>query len=185
MVAEFMSNDYSLTAFAGHIGVSRETITKWQEKYPEFEEACRIGVTKRVLCLETKLNASNLTTTKANVGLFKLKATAPLEYGKVLDSNEQENGNAQAMRDVFATIVADAFASVRRGLVGVSGAGLPAIEGNFEAVVADETSEAALEDSGKVRAIDSKASGLSFNGLDLSSEGAGVSSKVPGGKTDR
>jgi hypothetical protein len=169
MVSEFMANDYSLTAFAGHIGVTAETITKWRARYPEFDESCKIGANKRVLCLETKLNDVKLTSVKANVGIFKLKATAPLEYGKVLDINDQENENAQAMRDVFATIVAGAVASVTKGLKGVSAAGIPAIEGSFEAVIADETSEAALEDSGKVREIGNaaKTGALTLNGTEI------------------
>lgn len=39
----FMADGYSLTAFAGQIGVSRQTIYNWAERHPEFLDAVKRG----------------------------------------------------------------------------------------------------------------------------------------------
>ena len=40
-IVEFMGQGYSKTAFAGSIGVSRDTILEWAKGYPEFSGAAR------------------------------------------------------------------------------------------------------------------------------------------------
>jgi len=38
---KYMSNGYSVTAFAGHIGVARSTVFKWAEENPAFSDALK------------------------------------------------------------------------------------------------------------------------------------------------
>lgn len=38
---DFMSEGYSVTAFAGHIGVARSTVFKWAEENPEFSDSLK------------------------------------------------------------------------------------------------------------------------------------------------
>ena len=38
---DFMAEGYSVTAFAGHIGVARSTVFKWAEEKPEFSDALK------------------------------------------------------------------------------------------------------------------------------------------------
>ena len=38
---EYMAEGYSVTAFAGHIGVARSTVFKWAEENPEFSDALK------------------------------------------------------------------------------------------------------------------------------------------------
>lgn len=51
----FMGQGYSLTAFAGSIGVARSTINEWMAAHPEFSEATRVGQAKRTMKLEEGL----------------------------------------------------------------------------------------------------------------------------------
>lgn len=66
-VVEFLKDGYSLTAFAGEIGVARSTIFKWAEEHQEFSDAIKIGQAaatlwwekaNRTLALEGKGNAT-------------------------------------------------------------------------------------------------------------------------------
>lgn len=43
VAVEFMSQGYSVTALAGHIGVARSTIFKWAEDNQEFSDAIKEG----------------------------------------------------------------------------------------------------------------------------------------------
>lgn len=38
---DYMAEGYSVTAFAGHIGVARSTVFKWAEEHPEFSDALK------------------------------------------------------------------------------------------------------------------------------------------------
>lgn len=51
----FMNRGYSLTAFAGSIGVARSTINVWMAENPEFSEAAEIGQAARTRKLEETL----------------------------------------------------------------------------------------------------------------------------------
>jgi hypothetical protein len=42
-VVEFCAGGYSLTGFAGHIGVARQTISEWCSIYPEFSVAAKMA----------------------------------------------------------------------------------------------------------------------------------------------
>lgn len=55
---------YSLTAFAGIIGVARSTIGEWMQEHPEFSVACRKAMAKRTMFLEK--------------GMLKEDATGPM-----------------------------------------------------------------------------------------------------------
>lgn len=48
MLVEDMAKGFSLTAFAGLIGVSRSTLNEWIEQFPEFSEAASRGKALRL-----------------------------------------------------------------------------------------------------------------------------------------
>lgn len=52
-VEEAMGIGFSLTAFAGMIGVNKSTICRWKEAYPEFCDAVTRATAKRMLHWET------------------------------------------------------------------------------------------------------------------------------------
>jgi transposase len=73
---EFMGRGYSLTAFAGEIGVARSTINEWMAEHPEFSEATRVGQAKRTRALETTLLAGE-SGPKVTGHIFALKNADP------------------------------------------------------------------------------------------------------------
>jgi transcriptional regulator with XRE-family HTH domain len=73
---KFMGKGYSLTAFAGKIGVARSTINEWMSANPEFSEATRVGQAKRTMALETTLLAGE-TGPKVTGHMFALKNADP------------------------------------------------------------------------------------------------------------
>jgi hypothetical protein len=76
---EFMGQGYSVTALAGHLGMSKDAIYDWINLYPDFCHAIRIGRAARVAALEAKL-----LTTSQGVGvtaaIFALKNADPDEW---------------------------------------------------------------------------------------------------------
>jgi hypothetical protein len=66
-VVEFLKDGYSLTAFAGSIGVCRATVFNWMEDHPEFLDSVKRGQAaatlwwekaNRTLAIENKGNAT-------------------------------------------------------------------------------------------------------------------------------
>jgi len=52
---EFMRDGYSVTAFAGHIGVARSTVFKWAEEHAEFSDALKTAQALAALWWEKAL----------------------------------------------------------------------------------------------------------------------------------
>jgi len=76
---EFMGQGYSVTALAGHLGMSKDAIYDWINLYPDFRHAVNMGRAARVAALEAKLLA-----TSQGVGvtaaIFALKNADPNEW---------------------------------------------------------------------------------------------------------
>lgn len=72
-----LAQGYSLAAFAGTIGVTRQTVYEWQEVHPEFSDAVKVGQAKSAAWWEARLrkqseaNEGNVTAT-----IFGLKNRA-------------------------------------------------------------------------------------------------------------
>lgn len=73
---DFMGLGYSLTAFAGELGVARHTINDWMAAHPEFLQATRIGQATRTKSLEATLIAGE-TGPKVTGHIFALKNADP------------------------------------------------------------------------------------------------------------
>jgi hypothetical protein len=76
---ECMGRGFSLTAFAGEIGVARSTINQWMGEYPEFSEAVKKGQAKRVRKLEETLLAGEFGP-RVTAHIFALKNADPDEW---------------------------------------------------------------------------------------------------------
>jgi len=74
------SQGLSLTAFAGVIGVSRDTISEWVKVHPEFSVACKVAQAKRTLFLETGMLAVEATGPMVTARRFALANAAPEEW---------------------------------------------------------------------------------------------------------
>jgi hypothetical protein len=78
-LVEFMGRGYSLTAFAGEIGVSRATLDRWVADHPTFARAVERGKARRARVLEDRLLGAD---GKEAFGLHMeaLKAAAPHDW---------------------------------------------------------------------------------------------------------
>ena len=78
-VVEFMGRGYSLTAFAGEIGVSRATLDRWYEDHPTFTRAVDRAQAARTRRLEDHfINAKG--SSAAGLRMQALKTAAPDEW---------------------------------------------------------------------------------------------------------
>ena len=85
MVA-FCADGFSLTGYAGFIGVDRDTLTAWADAYPEFSLACRKAKAARTLGLEkdaSRVRKDGGGAGSATLIVFGLKNFAPDEYADV------------------------------------------------------------------------------------------------------
>jgi transposase len=72
----------SLTAFAGLIGVSRDTVYEWIKRHSEFSDACSRAKSARVLWWELKLGRSRKGA-ETTASIFALRNAAPDEWRDV------------------------------------------------------------------------------------------------------
>jgi transposase len=98
---ECMGQGFSLTAFAGEIGVARSTINEWIAAHPEFSEAVKIGQAKRTRKLEGTL-LDGETGAKVTAHIFALKNADPEGWR---DKQEIEHGGAVQISRIERTIV--------------------------------------------------------------------------------
>ena len=78
-VVEIMGDGYSLTAFAGHIGVSRATLGDWTLAHPSFAAAVERGRAARACFLEDQFLDGG-TGAKVAAHVFALKNAAPEDW---------------------------------------------------------------------------------------------------------
>lgn len=76
-VVEFLSKGYSLAAFAGSIGVSRETVYEWGRSIPEFSDALAKAKAARTLYWERRLDVA---TKDARAVIFALRNACAEEW---------------------------------------------------------------------------------------------------------
>jgi len=79
-VVDMMGQGFSKTAFAGSIGVSRDTLMNWCREHEEFFSAVKRGETARLQFLEQKLLDGIGTSSNATREIFALKNAAPDEW---------------------------------------------------------------------------------------------------------
>ena len=80
-IVDFLKDGHSLAAFAGHIGVGRETLYEWMKTRPEFADAVKRAQAKSILWWERRL----LELAQSGQGsvpaiMFGLKNRAPGEW---------------------------------------------------------------------------------------------------------
>lgn len=75
----YMGQGYSKTAFAGSIGVARDTVIEWAKEHPEFSDAIKKGQAGRVMCLEEGLLSSEMGP-RVTARIFALKNADPEEW---------------------------------------------------------------------------------------------------------
>lgn len=84
----------SLTAFAGEIGVCRDTISEWMKTHEEFSVACKKAQAKRTLYLERTMLDDGISGPQVTARIFALKNAAPDEWR---DKHEVSGPNGGAI----------------------------------------------------------------------------------------
>jgi hypothetical protein len=85
---EFCAQGYSITAFAGEIGVSRDCLTKWGQRYLLFLES--IGAAKAAAAryhdeISLKIATNGGAPGQASMVMFYLRNLAPVEFRESCD----------------------------------------------------------------------------------------------------
>lgn len=97
-----MARGLSLTAFAGVIGVCRDTLNEWQREHPAFSDAVKVAKAKRTLSLETDLlsaDSGSVVTSR----IFALKNAAPDEWRDRKDHNLTSDDGSMTPRGLDAS----------------------------------------------------------------------------------
>ena len=82
-VVEFCSKGYSITGFAGEIGVSRRSLTNWADAHPEFKDALELANAGRARWWEDqarKVAIGEGNNPQATMVIFGLKNHAAEDY---------------------------------------------------------------------------------------------------------
>ncbi len=79
-VIDFMALGYSKSAFAGHIGVNRDTLQEWEAKHAEFSVATKDGAVARLKFLENRLLSDTFASPQITAMIFALKNAMPAEW---------------------------------------------------------------------------------------------------------
>src|SRR5215471_18617733 len=93
-----MGDGRSLTAFAGSIGVSKDSVYRWITDYPDFAEAVEQARAARVNALENKmLEAEKMHEVTASI--FALKNADPEEWREVRYASFDHNVSLASLSD--------------------------------------------------------------------------------------
>ncbi|GGE36281.1 hypothetical protein GCM10007276_12210 [Agaricicola taiwanensis] len=103
-VVDFMSQGFSLTAFAGHIRCARSTINEWMAVHEEFSEAVKIGQATRTAKLEKTL-IDGETGPKVTAHIFALKNAAPEEWKDKVQQELTGDGGGPINHSLQVTFV--------------------------------------------------------------------------------
>jgi len=95
---EFMGRGYSVTALAGHLGISKDAIYDWINLYPDFRHAINMGRAARVAALETKL-LSTSQGVGVTAAIFALKNADPDEWQDRYYTETKVNVSIDQMSD--------------------------------------------------------------------------------------
>lgn len=98
-VINTMATGLSLTAFAGQIGVSRDTVNEWQRVHPAFSDAVKVAKAKRTMALEQQMLAME-NGPAVTARIFALKNADPEEW------REKQHVEHSASDDLAALIAA-------------------------------------------------------------------------------
>lgn len=99
-VITFLADGYSLAAFAGHVGVSRQTLYNWMEANPAFAGAAKIAQAKAVLFWERANRTLAITGDgNATACVFALKNRAPDDWRdmKALEHSGPDGGPVETV----------------------------------------------------------------------------------------
>lgn len=95
-IIDWMADGYSISSFAGKIGVGERTIYDWVKKYEEFSQSIKIGRTKSILYWEQigmKGMNGEIPHFNATVWIFNMKNRLGWADKLTVDLGLEENDN--------------------------------------------------------------------------------------------
>ena len=95
---DYMGQGYSVTALAGHLGMSKDAIYDWINHYPDFCHAVNMGRAARVAALEAKL-LSTSQGVGVTAAIFALKNADPDEWQDRYHTESKVNVSIDQMSD--------------------------------------------------------------------------------------
>jgi terminase small subunit-like protein len=98
LVIEDMAQGYSLTAFAGKIRVSVDTVYEWIKRHADFSEAVNRARPARTRAYETKLLGA-ASGAQAASAIFGLKNCCPDEWKEVRNVTHDVNVKVDTLSD--------------------------------------------------------------------------------------
>lgn len=119
-VIEDMAQGYSMTAFAGKIGVCRDTLQEWAAVQPEFSAALKNGKSARTRFLETGLLGEEIGP-RVTARIFALKNAAPDEWRDRHEVSGPDGGPIQVSVSRFTPDVEKLTTDSARSIAGPSG----------------------------------------------------------------
>lgn len=106
----FMRDGYSVTAFAGHIGVARSSVYKWAEENPEFSDALKTAQALAALWWERALRQVAVTGEgNASAAIFGVKNRSGEEWRDKQDhDHSSSDGSMTPKAGIDASNLSDA-----------------------------------------------------------------------------
>jgi hypothetical protein len=95
---DYMGQGYSVTALAGHLGMSKDAIYDWINHYPDFCHAVNMGRAARVAALEAKL-LSTSHGVGVTAAIFALKNADPDEWQDRYNTESTVNVRVERIPD--------------------------------------------------------------------------------------
>jgi len=114
LVIDKMAEGISLTAFAGFIRVSADTIYQWIKSHPDFSDAVSRGNPSRVLWWELKLMRSRKGA-ETSAAMFALKNAAPNEWRDVKHQEHNHHLTVETLSDAQLYAIAGQAGAVIDG----------------------------------------------------------------------
>jgi hypothetical protein len=111
LVIDEMRRGISLGAFAGVIGMSRDTVYRWMREHPDFSDAVSRGRAAQQLCWELKLVHSRKGAETA-ASIFALKNVAPDQWRDVKHQEHQHTVKVETLTDAQLYAIAGEKAPV-------------------------------------------------------------------------
>jgi transposase len=121
-VIQHCAQGWSLTAFAGEIGVSRECISEWCRVHPEFSVSVKKAKAKCAAWWEGKGRAGVTGDKDVNptLAIFGLKNMAPDDWADVI-KNEHTGKDGDAIKIDQVKLDAESFTNAIAGYVARAG----------------------------------------------------------------
>ncbi|MBR0802853.1 hypothetical protein JQ636_04815 [Bradyrhizobium japonicum] len=109
-VIDYMAQGYSLTAFAGSIRKSRDTVYQWVREHADFSDAVSRARSARVAALETKLLRARKGA-ETSAAVFALKNAEPEEWRDVRSVEHGHTLKVETLTDAQLYAIASSKAS--------------------------------------------------------------------------